>query len=93
MYKLRSLLPFVTTAEVEGLSTENCSGLCAEGYFCQAGSVSAFQQPCPSGRFGAVRGLKDDLCAEVWLLNYPRKEANTHLGNHMYHCVVLESNQ
>lgn len=49
----------------EGLSTEDCSGQCAMGHYCPAGSVSAYQYACPAGRFGGARGLTDGLCAEV----------------------------
>lgn len=51
--------------EEEGLTDETCSGLCAQGHYCRPGSVSAFQDACPAGRFGAFRGLKDSFCAEV----------------------------
>lgn len=60
-------------AEVEGLSTADCSGLCARGHFCPAGSTSAFQEPCPAGKFGAVRGLVDGFCVQVTLTQRGRR--------------------
>lgn len=58
---------FFTPSNVgeEGLSTQDCSGPCAPGHYCPAGSVSAFQYACPAGRFGEAYGLTDGLCAEV----------------------------
>ena len=47
----------------ERLHNEKCSGPCAAGYFCPAGSTSRNEYPCPIGRYGAIEGLKDSLCS------------------------------
>jgi hypothetical protein len=31
----------------EGLKSENCSGICSEGWYCPVGSTLPFQNPCP----------------------------------------------
>ena len=34
-----------------------CSGKCRRGYYCPAGSTSAYERPCPQGRYGGGEGL------------------------------------
>ena len=40
-----------------GLSDASCSGECAQGYYCEAGSVSAKAAACAEGTYGAAAGL------------------------------------
>ena len=40
-----------------GLYKVGCSGVCRDGYYCPAGSTSAYQVPCPHGTFGGAKGL------------------------------------
>ena len=40
-----------------GLSNALCSGECAQGYYCEAGSVSAKAAACAEGSYGAAAGL------------------------------------
>jgi hypothetical protein len=42
----RSLCPAGTYGDVTALADPTCSGPCAEGYYCPAGSSSATAQPC-----------------------------------------------
>ena len=39
------------------LSDASCSGECAQGYYCEAGSVSAKAAACAEGSYGAATGL------------------------------------
>ena len=48
---------------VPGLATDECSGLCAEGHYCEIGSTSARERPCPGGTFGATEGLTTASCS------------------------------
>ena len=45
------------------LFTPSCSGLCAKGFYCPAGSSSAMQFPCPAGTYGAENGLTNATCS------------------------------
>ena len=40
-----------------GLSDASCSGECAQGYYCEAGSVSAKAAACAEGSYGGAAGL------------------------------------
>ena len=40
-----------------GLSDASCSGECAQGYYCAAGSVSATAAACAEGSYGGATGL------------------------------------
>ena len=40
-----------------GLSDALCSGECMQGYYCEAGSVSAKAAACPEGSYGSATGL------------------------------------
>eukprot|EP00964_Phaeocystis_antarctica_P001483 scaffold788_cov74-Phaeocystis_antarctica.AAC.2 len=42
---------------VTGLSNASCSGECAQGYYCEAGSVSAKAAACAAGTYGDAAGL------------------------------------
>ena len=50
----------------EGITSAACSGLCAQGYYCPAGSTdkngAPAGGPCPAGRYGATSGLTTSLC-------------------------------
>ena len=43
---------------VTGLTDASCSGECAQGYFCEVGSVSAKAAPCAEGSYGNATGLE-----------------------------------
>ena len=44
--------------------------LCPQGYYCESGTYNQFQNPCPRGTYGDIRGLiassGDDGCKECW---------------------------
>lgn len=40
-----------------------CSGYCAEGHYCPAGSTSAMSVRCPAGSYGDVAGLTNSSCS------------------------------
>ena len=42
---------------VSGLSDAACSGECEQGYYCEAGSVSAKAAACAEGTYGGAAGL------------------------------------
>lgn len=83
----------------EGLSGDTCDGLCADGYECAAGSVSAFALscrpghfcsagrilPCPPGTWSDERGLSEvEQCAPC-----PAGTANASAGvDNVHHCSV-----
>ena len=48
-----------------GLSSADCSGVCAQGYYCEEGSVSAKAAACEDGSYGNATGLvsADDCTA------------------------------
>lgn len=48
-----------------GLTTASCSGECALGYYCPAGSTSSNANECPPGRYGATTGLTTSDCSGV----------------------------
>lgn len=41
---------------IEGLSSEECSGICAPGYFCPEGSTTPYQHPCGGPEFYCPAG-------------------------------------
>ena len=41
----------------EGLENAACSGVCAQGYYCEEGAVSAKAAACPDGSYGDATGL------------------------------------
>ena len=43
--------PAGSYGDSEGLSSETCSGICAPGYYCPAGSISAQQIECGGAEF------------------------------------------
>merc|ERR1719353_2785217 len=43
---------------VTGLTDASCSGECAQGYYCEAGSVSAKAAACAEGSYGGATGLE-----------------------------------
>ena len=45
------------------LTTSDCSGACAAGYYCPAGSTQRQQIACPAGRFGSEPGRGDPSCS------------------------------
>ena len=45
------------------MKDDSCSGLCAIGYFCPAGSTTPTSVPCPAGRYGAASGLENAGCS------------------------------
>lgn len=47
-----------------------CSGLCAKGHWCPAGSTSPTEVACPFGRFGATKGLGTSRCSGACLRAY-----------------------
>ncbi len=46
-----------------GLADEECSGPCAVGHWCAAGSITDKAAECPAGRYGAVVGLSTPACS------------------------------
>ena len=46
------------------LTSSNCSGVCADGYQCESGSVSPFAAPCEAG-YNCTNGVKEP-CAAGW---------------------------
>eukprot|EP00946_MAST-07B_sp_MAST-7B-sp1_P000727 g727.t1 len=46
-----------------GLRSAACSGVCARGHWCPAGSTGPRERPCPAGRFGASLGLATPACS------------------------------
>ena len=42
---------------VTGLTDASCSGECAQGYYCEVGSVSAKAAACAEGSYGGATGL------------------------------------
>jgi len=47
----------------ERLTEATCTGLCAKGHYCPAGSSSSTTYPCPIGRYGASEGLATSSCS------------------------------
>jgi len=45
------------------LTTPDCTGPCAKGYYCPAASTTKNQNPCPVGRYGNSEGLTDSGCS------------------------------
>ena len=45
------LCPAGTYGGTTGLKTKDCSGLCADGFYCPEGSTSRTQIACPAGRY------------------------------------------
>ena len=67
------LCPGGTYGAVAGLATANCSGLCAAGFYCPAGSVSATARPCHHQR-------PDSEAANVFCPPGSRAPVPTRLG-------------
>ena len=59
----RSICPAGSFGASRGLTSVRCSGLCAVGHYCPAGSTSSVQVPCPGGRYGLTAGLADAACS------------------------------
>jgi hypothetical protein len=70
------MCPEGTYGNSSGLATSVCSGYCLTGKYCPSGSTTPTACPtgsycpdgkikvfCPSGTFGATRGLKDRSCS------------------------------
>jgi hypothetical protein len=53
-----------------GLRGAQCSGYCAEGHYCPAGSVSPTSVKCPAGTYGGVAGLRDAQCSGLCAAGY-----------------------
>ena len=47
-----------------------CSGLCALGFYCPAGSVAANAVPCPAGSFANVTGLTSVTCSGLCSIGF-----------------------
>jgi len=45
------------------LTSPDCTGPCAKGFYCPVGSTTRNQYPCPVGRYGSQEGLKDSSCS------------------------------
>jgi hypothetical protein len=43
----------------EGLTTSSCSGACARGYYCPAGSITSTANACPFDNSTSVDGTSD----------------------------------
>ena len=54
-----------TYGESATLATAACSGPCAAGSYCEAGSTSAAAALCSAGRYGATPGLTNASCTGV----------------------------
>ena len=48
-----------------GMAQASCSGLCAQGYWCAAGSTNGTAAPCPVGRYGSELGMSTPSCTTV----------------------------
>jgi hypothetical protein len=74
---LRILCPEGTYGATPGLSSPLCSGLCAPGHYCPAGSINATYHRCPAGRYGATPGLANSACSGACSPGYFCPEAST----------------
>ena len=76
-----SVIPTICAAGLYGnqlrLSLANCSGFCAAGYFCAAGSTSSTNQACPAGTFGATPALMTASCSGLCSMGYYCVAAST----------------
>ena len=54
---VKTLCPSGRWGGTTGLYQPKCSGICRQGYYCPAGSVNAYQIPCPQGTYGNKPGL------------------------------------
>lgn len=66
----RTLCPAGRYGDRFGLSSAACSGVCAAGYYCPAGSISATQLPCPAGQYGSEVGMTNSACSGVCAEGY-----------------------
>ena len=57
------LCPAGSFGQTSMLSSPSCSGLCAKGFYCPAGSTSSMQIPCPAGTYGSQNGLTNSSCS------------------------------
>lgn len=76
-----------------GLKDATCSGLCALGHYCPAGSVSELSVTCPAGRYGGQPGLTNNtcsgLCSEGYYCPIASQSATQYeCGNRNVYCPV-----
>jgi len=45
-------------------------GPCAKGHYCESGSTSATEEPCPPGTYGGEEGLEDSSCSGLCTPGY-----------------------
>jgi hypothetical protein len=64
------------TAPISKRTIASCSGLCAKGHWCPAGSTSPTAMACPFGRYGATTGLGTSKCSGVCLRAYECREGS-----------------
>ena len=65
-----------------GLSSPQCDGKSAAGYYTLKGSTSSSAFPCPPGRYG-VKGMEDELCMGVAKEGYYTTQASDNPRQHV----------
>ena len=55
----------------EGLETSDCSGICTEGYFCAAGSVTSTQEACDAPHAHCPRGTAEPRITVAGYISVP----------------------